>query len=118
MQPNMEALFFPRHKKDSLEETTIKFKDADFFVGEQSKGTGTTNKDSSRIPLELHYGENIICPPALLIWAQKLQDEDSLFFPLLKKKSFPWVAAKLSSHYLQNNPLNEEGKGLFRAQWG
>lgn len=66
----------------SLEEATIKLKDAGCIVEYQSKGTGTTNRQL-RIPLELCYKENMICLPVLLIWAQELQH--SLFFPLLKK---------------------------------
>lgn len=46
---------FPTIKRDSLEETTIRLKDADFFVENQSKGTGTSNKDSS----ESHWSQAV-----------------------------------------------------------
>lgn len=101
------CLFLSPPWKDALEEATIKLKDVYFFVEHQSKGSGTTNKHNRESPWSYAVRENMTCPPALLIWAQEFQTY-SLFSPLLN--FFPLVAANLSSHCLQNNPLNEEGK--------
>ena len=76
---------FPAIKKDSLEETTIESKDADFLVEDPSKGTGTTNKSSSDSCWSYMMEKISFVHLLLLISARESQYSDSLFFSIIKK---------------------------------